>query len=372
MTGPVAIVAVGELFGGAERHIVGLGAFLRRRGLSPHVYLFHERELASQCRSEGLPVHVVPTNSAYDMQGPRRLGELLARHGCVLAHVHGYKAAVNAALAPGDHAMVCTLHGQGEPTWRSPRAFFKDRLYRHLEVWACRRRRAPVCFVTDDLARRHGHRYGDLPVHTVHNGIEPLEVAAQGPRPAGLVPDRLHALMVGRLTAVKGIDVAIEALAALPAGHRWHLDLVGEGGLRGELEAQAARLGLRDRVTFHGFRRDVFALMAHCDLLVMSSHHEGLPYTLLEAMSLSLPCVASDVGGLAEVLRHGETGWLAPPGDPVGFRDALQTLGDDVALRRRLGAAAASEQRRVYTLDAMGERYLEVYAEALQAAAAAD
>jgi glycosyltransferase involved in cell wall biosynthesis len=118
-------------------------------------------------------------------------------------------------------------------------------------------------------------------------------------------------------------------------------------------------------VTFHGFRRDVDALMAHSDALLMSSLHEGLPYTLLEAMSLELPTVASDVGGLAEVLRHEETGLLVPVGDVGGLANALERLGRDADLRRTLGTNAAREQRRAYTLQAMGEGYLEAYATAL-------
>jgi len=365
VSGPVAVVATGELFGGAERHIVGLAEFLQEQEWSPHVILFHDRELAAQCRKAGVPVHIVPTDSAYDPGGPRRLGEVLARHGCELAHVHGYKAAVNTSLAPGNLAMVCTLHGQGEPSWRNPRAFLKDRSYRALEIWSCKRRRSVVCFVTEDLRRRHGRSYGGLELRTIHNGIEPLERAAQGPRPSGLVTDRLHALMVGRLTGVKAIDVTLDAMAMLPREHRWHLNLVGDGGLRGLLEDQVGRLGLRDRVTFLGFRRDVFPLMAHSDLLIMSSHHEGLPYTLLEAMSLGVPSLVSDVGGLAEVLVHGETGWLTPPADPAGFRDGLAALGADPELRARLGANAAASQRGRYTLEAMGHKYLEAYETAL-------
>lgn len=365
MSGPVAIVATGELFGGAERHIVGLAGFLQAQGREPHLVLFHDRELAVQCRQVGVPVHIVTTSSAYDRTGPGRVGEVLRKHGCRVAHVHGYKAAVNTSLAPGDHAMVCTFHGQGEPSWQNPRAWLKDRAYRALEAWSCRRRRSVVCFVTADLAQRHGKTYSGLELRTIHNGIDPMEHAQQGPRPAGLVPDRLHALMVGRLTAVKAVDAAIDAMAGLPAGHRWHLNLVGDGGLRGHLEDQVARLGLRDRVTFLGFRRDVFALMAHSDLLIMSSHHEGLPYTLLEAMSLGLPALVSNVGGLAEVLVHGETGWLVPAAEPVGFRDALVTLEKDPDLRRRLGGQAAVVQRERYTLEAMGQAYLDAYDTAL-------
>ena len=140
--GPVAIIAVGELFGGAERHILGLGAFLRRRSLAPHIILFHDRELAEQCREDQLPVHILRTSGACDRTGPRRLGQLIDDLGIKLVHVHGYKAAVNAALTPQRLAMCATLHGQGEPGWRQGLACLKDRAYRSLEVWACRRRSA--------------------------------------------------------------------------------------------------------------------------------------------------------------------------------------------------------------------------------------
>jgi len=361
VTGPVAIVAVGELFGGAERHVLGLAGFLRAQGLAPQVILFHDRELASRCREDGLPVQVIATRSAVDPAGPRRLGTVLAGISPRVVHVPGYKAAVNVAHAPGRIAMVATVHGQGEPTWRRPRAYLKDRLYRALEVQACRRRRAAVCFVTTDLRRRHGARFGDLPQFTVPNGIAPLCREDYPQRPAGLAPDRLHAVMVGRLSPVKGIDLAIAALAGVPPDVPWHLDLIGDGGLRDALTRQVRALGLTERVTFHGFRRDAFAVLAHSDLLVMSSHHEGLPYTLLEAMSLGLPTLASDVGGLAEVLRHEETGLLVPVGDVGGLTAALIRLGREPELRRRLGENAALAQRRGYTLQTMGEGYLAVY-----------
>ncbi len=361
MTGPVAIIATGELFGGAERHILGLADFLRRRDLDPRILLFSAGELADRCRDENLPVDVLQLSSAYDLAGPRRLGAWMAQHGLRVAHVHGYKATVNAALAPGRFGMVATLHGQGEPTWRKPTAYLKDRIYRTLEVLACRKLSAAVCFVTADLQQRHGAAYGSLRLATVHNGIEPMDAAAFPQRPDGLVDGRLHALMLGRLSAVKGITFMLEAMARLESGHPWQLTLAGDGPLRRDLEAQAARLGIADRVTFLGFRRDPHALLAHGDLLVMSSLHEGLPYTLLEAMSLGRPTLASDVGGLAEVLRHDETGLLVPVGDVGGFAAALDRLGRDGELRRSLGESSAREQRRAYTLEAMGEGYLQAY-----------
>jgi glycosyltransferase involved in cell wall biosynthesis len=173
--------------------------------------------------------------------------------------------------------------------------------------------------------------------------------------------------MVGRLSQVKRIDVALAALAQVPAELPWHLDIIGDGPLRSALVAHARRLGITNRVTFHGFRDDVFALMAHSNLLIMSSQHEGLPYTLLEAMSLGLPTLASDVGGLREVLRHEHTGLLAPVGDAAAFAAHLVRLGRDPHLRAALGKRAAAEQRRRYTLSTMGEGYLGAYADAVAA-----
>jgi L-malate glycosyltransferase len=363
--GPIAIVTAGELFGGAERHVLGLGAFLRDRGLQPQVILYHDGELAARCRADGRPVHVVTTRNSLDLGGPRHLDEMLTRLGARVVHVHGYRAAVNVALTATARPLVCTVHGQGEPSWRTPVVFLKDRAYRAAEAWACHRRRAAICFVTDDLRGRCAHRYRGLWMRTVPNGIEPLDRTALAPPDPPLAPGRLHAIAVGRLTRVKGLEFAIEALRVLPDDHPWHLDIVGTGGLEDELRGLAARLRVSDCVTFHGFRRDAEALMAAADVLLMPSLHEGLPYTLLEAMSLGLPVIASGVGGLAEVLRHEETGLLVPVGGVQELAVALTRLAGSAELRSSLGAAAAREQRRAYTLAAMGEGYLAAYRQAL-------
>ena len=118
---------------------------------------------------------------------------------------------------------------------------------------------------------------------------------------------------------------------------------------------------------FHGFQREILDWIAHLDALLMPSLHEGLPYTLLEAMSLGVPAIASRVGGLAEVLRHGETGLLVEVGDAAGLAGALAKLAGDPGYGREMGEAAAREQRERYTLDRMVDDYLAVYAAAAAA-----
>jgi glycosyltransferase involved in cell wall biosynthesis len=140
-----------------------------------------------------------------------------------------------------------------------------------------------------------------------------------------------------------------------------HLHIIGAGPEEEALRSLAQELGLTDRVHFLGFRRNVYSFIAHGDALVMPSLHEGLPYTLLEAMSLATPIIASQVGGLAEVLQDEITALLVPPGDPAALARAISRLRDHPELGLRLASQAQHVQRENYSVDAMTRRYLEVY-----------
>lgn len=117
--------------------------------------------------------------------------------------------------------------------------------------------------------------------------------------------------------------------------------LAGDGPLRRSLEAQAARLGIADKVRFLGMVADVCKVYALAHFVVLSSAWEGMPLTLLEACAHGLPAVATRVSGTPEVVRHEQTGLLVEPGDPVSLGRAIIRLLEDDPLRRRLGAAAA-------------------------------
>ena len=123
----------------------------------------------------------------------------------------------------------------------------------------------------------------------------------------------------------------------------------------------AQTLGLADRVHFLGFRRNVYDYVAHCDVLLIPSLYEGLPYTLLEAMALGAPIVASRVGGLAEVLQDGITALLTPPGDPAAIAHAIAELHRRPEYRRQLGENAQRLQRTVYSIGEMSARYQALY-----------
>ncbi|GGX68326.1 glycosyltransferase [Streptomyces hiroshimensis] len=147
---------------------------------------------------------------------------------------------------------------------------------------------------------------------------------------------------VGRLEAVKRLDRLLDAFAAASAAQPdWELHLFGDGPLEQELRARADRLGIAGRVHFRGSVRDMAAAYRELSVVALTSEREGRPMALAEASALGVPCVSFDLsGGVRELVRHGRTGTLVPPGEAGAFAAALGELMADGALRERYGCAA--------------------------------
>jgi glycosyltransferase involved in cell wall biosynthesis len=149
----------------------------------------------------------------------------------------------------------------------------------------------------------------------------------------------------GRMTAPKALGVALEAVAQVP---EVELALAGDGDERESLEARAHELGLDGRVRFLGSlpRDEVLALFRRADAVLLSSAWENFPHALVEALAVGTPAIATDVGGVREIVSDGENGLLVGPGDPAALAAAIRRfLGDD-ELRARLTAAAAPSAER--------------------------
>jgi glycosyltransferase involved in cell wall biosynthesis len=149
----------------------------------------------------------------------------------------------------------------------------------------------------------------------------------------------------GRMTAPKALGVALQAVAMVP---EVDLELAGDGDERAALEAQARELGLDGRVRFLGSlsRDEVLALFRRADAALLSSAWENFPHTLVEALAVGTPAIATSVGGVPEIVTDGENGLLVPPGDPDALAGAIRRFLGDPALRERLTAAAAPSAER--------------------------
>jgi len=164
---------------------------------------------------------------------------------------------------------------------------------------------------------------------------------------------------VGRLVAKKGYDDLLDALARLPDDLDWRLEHIGGGTLSAELHSQATRLGIADRITWHGRQpqTEVRALLTRGNLFVLASKiapdgdRDGLPNVLLEAQSMGVACVATDAAGIPELITDGETGILVPPADPAALANGIQLLATDPDRRAAIAAAGAKAVRARFDMN---------------------
>ena len=198
---------------------------------------------------------------------------------------------------------------------------------------------------------------------TVLNGLSLEDAPPVGEGP----PDAAPILFTGRLLGWKGLSVLFRALTELPGGER--LDVTGSGAVE-TWRRHAQSLGLGpDRVRLLGVipRPELLARLRRAAVVVVPSFMESCPYSLIEAMALGKPIVASDVPGVRDMVSDGVSALLVPPGDPHALAAALQRILADESLGRRLGATAAGQAKERFSLDRMARETLRYFEEALAA-----
>lgn len=228
-------------------------------------------------------------------------------------------------------------------------------------------RRAAFTIAVSSFGRSQLCRWADYAdwerIHVVHCGIEPSLFTAPAPLPdAGI-----RLVSIGRLVAQKGQLLLVAALARARATHpALHLTLVGDGEMRGEIEAAVRAHAMADRVTITGWVDEarVRAELAGAHALVMPSFAEGLPMVVMEAMAAGRPVIATYVAGIPELVQNGETGWLVPAGDVTALAEAIRALAETP--RDRLAAMARAGRARVlrrHDIDREAERLAGLFAE---------
>lgn len=193
-------------------------------------------------------------------------------------------------------------------------------------------------------------------VHLVYHGLDLAEMpksdAAEGAGP-------LRLMTVGRAVKKKGLDTILEALAQLPADIDWHWDHVGGGDELADLKSLGTKLGLDDRITWHGPkpRAEIVKLYQVADLFLLASRitgsgdRDGLPNVLMEAASQGVPALGTNVGAIPEFITDGETGRLVEPNDPAAFAQVITELARDPAAREEMGAKVLRHLETAFTFD---------------------
>ena len=285
-----------------------------------------------------------PLTSFYDLNAARqlaRLRALMARERIEILHAHdfyaGFIGAAAARLA-GVRVIACQRHLK-----------LSDR---RIHEWGTRliHRLADRILVNSEAIRDHILSNGSShasKIVVIKNGISPFADSAETQNPHDELCRELNVAidskligMVARLQPVKGHKFFIEAASrVIEKEPKAQLVIVGDGPLKSEIEVQAARLGLKERLHLLGDRTDVARLVASFDLLVLASLHEGLPNAVMEAMAAGVPVVATAVGGTKELIKSGETGYLVPPADPLALAERITFALENEGERMRIAAS---------------------------------
>ena len=167
---------------------------------------------------------------------------------------------------------------------------------------------------------------------------------------------------VARLTQVKDQKSMIKAVTLLKEkGLEVKLVIAGDGELREELESYSSDCGVKDRVEFLGERNDISDILKGFDAYILCSLYEGMSVSLLEAMSSSIPCIVTEVGGNVELIKDGENGFVVPVKDPAAISAKVEKLMSDPDLCKRMGQANRKVVEEKYSLDAMCGEYEKEY-----------
>lgn len=346
----------GDLWAGAEVQAFTLMNSLRS-DCDLMAVVMNEGKLAQELKEAGISTVVINESENSSLGIVLTLRNILRTYRPDVIHTHRQKENVLGSLAnliSERSVSVRTVHGASEfefHGFRKVKSKIDDLVGRYLQ--------SGIIAVSASLKEELAERFDLNKIVVIPNGID-SSLLSQRASYIALSEDHsdyCHVGLIGRLEPVKRVDIFLQIANAMrcdqPAGKSLMFHVIGDGSLRGQLENEAKKLNLSDRVLFHGHRNDIASCILSLDVLVMCSDHEGSPMTALEALALGKPIVAHEVGGLIDMLESYPE-FLVKDQSVTAFRKALLlTLTSPKLLSVRLP--------RMFTAKSNSEKILNFY-----------
>ncbi|MDH3603178.1 MAG: glycosyltransferase family 4 protein [Candidatus Tectomicrobia bacterium] len=339
---------------GGEQQVLYLSQALRAHGYDNMTICPPHSALYQRTRDAGLPAYGLRMHHELDLIAAWKLGRYLQRQQVDILHMHAPHAHTIGLLA-------CVL---------APRV--RQVVSRRVDFAPIRNRfsrwkygRPQVQYLTVSNAVRQvmlGSGIPDAQVQTIHSGID-LKRCEHVPDASPLFSPGTRVIgTVGHLAGHKGHRYLLDAMQLiLQEEPSVGLAIAGTGDLREELEAQAEALGITQQVCFTGFRHDILSFIRDLEIFVFPSNLEGLGTSVLDAMALGKPVVATQAGGIPEMVQDGVTGLLVPPRDPKALAQAILQLLRQPTLSTRFGEAGAQRVKEHFTAERMASQTMQVY-----------
>jgi glycosyltransferase involved in cell wall biosynthesis len=367
------IVIASRILGGPGK---GLFQFIRHAPPDRFGYVLcnfdvgdkEEYEFARLARDNGLKLRLLKQRSKLDLSLFWQAYRIFRDEGCNIIQTHGYKGHIIGLVLSSLFGIkwVALVHGWTCEDWRI-------RLYNLLERWILN---YPDLVVTVSplLQRTLSVSRGKQLTELVMNAVDETELP--GVEGGAAVRDR-HGIdsselligVFGRLSPEKGQKIYLDAFRAIREKHRKVRTLiVGDGQERNSLEETVREYGMDGEILFCGHQRMMRDYYEAIDLLVLPSLTEGLPNVVLEAMAFRRPVLATDVGGVREIIADGTTGWIVPAGDARTLADRLDEILSTPERLPQIGGAAREALFPKFSPKGRAERLLQLYGGLLRSA----
>lgn len=327
-------------------------------------------DIGHRLQADGFVVEHLHRQPGIDRGCARRLNAFAARENVALLHAHQYTPFFQAMLSRGllgRRPVLFTEHGRHFPDLPSKKRALVNR--------CLLRKRDRLVGVGESVRQALIHNEG-LPakrVEVVYNGVDLKALATPAPharqclrQQLGYAQKHFVAIQVARLHSLKDHQTALHAIdIARQQNPDVRLLIVGEGDQRAAIEDTIATRKLQQHVTLTGERSDIADLLATADAFLMSSISEGIPLTIIEAMAAGLPVVSTAVGGIPEMIQHGQSGFLAASGDAKALAEGLLNLRASADLRQRIAEKGRRIAEVKFSQSSMLRGYQDLYQEML-------
>lgn len=333
-----------------------------------HLYNFKTNTLLPEefmraAQSIGIQVHLFEQGNRSYLSLVRQAISQAKEKRINIVQTHGFKPSMIGFLLRLilGTKWICFMHGTTNENIKVRFYNFLDSLF---QTFADK-----VVLVSESQRRKifMGNRSN---VYVIHNAIDlhnPVAVSAK----SVALRESLHLqegvkliMVVGRLSPEKGVDIFLEAFSQVLYSQKGiHAVIVGDGQEKERLMRQSEKLGIHEHVHFAGYTKNPGDFMQHADIVVIPSRSEGIPNVALEAMALKKPVIATSVGGVPEVIVHGESGILVPACDPHAMAESILSVISSRELSDKLLQGAAERVHQEFSKDHRSEKIYSIYEE---------
>ncbi len=380
--GVVCHLIASNFAGGPEKQIIELSKRLPAHGWDVVIGSFREGrpsvEIIENAKACDIPTFLIQTRSPYSLAAVSQLRRHLARFGADILITHGYKPNLVGWLAAKRPVRSEAQPNQGRHHTGPKRVIQaavvrgytaenrKVRTYETLDRWVLKKLEHVICVSHATKRLMAGQGVKDERLEVIHNAVDcgpergtgyeapyqPVDLHAEFALPA----DAQVVVAAGRLSIEKGHRYLVEAMRQLKDREpRVHAVILGSGVEQERLGKQIAEAGLEDRAILAGFRTPALGYLAGADLVVNPSLTEGLPNVVLEAMAAGTPVVATDVGGVGELIEDGKSGWLVPSESPSLLAEAIAGALAESERAHHVAAAAGEKVRHCFSFQSQAD-----------------